>query len=98
MNKETPPNEAAELGHSPTERDDGNTHHREGGMSRRGFVRTGVAGIAASLAGSELAGTAWARDRDDHGRGDGHGRDPGRGGEGRRYVLKGGVVLSLDPK
>ncbi len=98
MNKETPPSEAADCGHPHTDCNTEHSHHREGEMTRRGFVRTGVAGIAAGLAGSELAGTAWARDRDDRGRGEGHGRDPGRGGEGRRYVLRGGVVLSLDPK
>ncbi len=96
MNKESLPNEAAERGHSHTEHDAEHSH-RAGELTRRGFVRTGVAGIAASLAGSELASTAWAKDGDDRGPGEDHGRHPGRGGEGRRYVLKGGVVLSLDP-
>jgi len=94
MNKETPPNEAAERGHSYTDQDAERSNHRVGEMSRRGFVRTGVAGIAASLAGSQLAGTAWAKDQD--GQGQGNGNHPGQGGEGRRYVLKGGIVLSLD--
>lgn len=99
MNKEAPPNGAAESGQFPTESHTEPSHHREGELTRRGFVRTGVAGIAAGLAGSELAGTAWAGDRDrGHDDDRGHRHDPGHGGEGRRYVLKGGVVLSLDPK
>jgi cytosine/adenosine deaminase-related metal-dependent hydrolase len=64
------------------------------GISRRLFVRTTAAGIAASaLAGSDLANTAWAADRERQAAPGGVGR-----GRGRRYVLKGGIVLSLDPK
>jgi 5-methylthioadenosine/S-adenosylhomocysteine deaminase len=60
-----------------------------GGLSRRGFVQASAAGLAAStLAGSGLAGTALA---DDFERGY---RRPRRG---RRVLIKGGVVLTMDP-
>ena len=45
MNKETPPNEAAERGHSYTDQDAERSNHRVGEMSRRGFVRTGVTAL-----------------------------------------------------
>src|SRR5918994_45132 len=61
----------------------------EGGVSRRGFLQASAAGLAAgTLAGSGLAGTALAEDFDP-----GH-RRPRRG---RRVLIKGGVVLTMDP-
>jgi 5-methylthioadenosine/S-adenosylhomocysteine deaminase len=61
----------------------------EAGLSRRGFLGAGTAGLAAgTLAGSGLAGTALADDFD-RGR-----RGPPRG---RRVLIKGGVVLTMDP-
>lgn len=63
-----------------------------GGISRRLFVRSTAAGIAAgALAGSELTHSAWAEDRERQG-------PPAAGGRGRRFLLKGGIVLSLDPQ
>jgi 5-methylthioadenosine/S-adenosylhomocysteine deaminase len=63
----------------------------DGGISRRDFLKSSVAGLAAgTLAGSGLTGPASAANRP----GDGDGPDVPRGG---RIVLKGGVVLSLDP-
>jgi 5-methylthioadenosine/S-adenosylhomocysteine deaminase len=72
---------------------DADTHDsEEGGISRRDFLKSSVAGLAAgTLAGSGMAGTAVAADRDDRK----HGPDAPQGG---RILLKGGVVLSLDPK
>ena len=61
------------------------------GISRRDFLKSSVAGLAAgTLAGSGLAGTAVAADRDDGTHGPG-------APQGGRILLKGGVVLSLDP-
>ena len=61
----------------------------EGGISRRGFLQASAAGLAAgSLAGSGLAGTALAEDFDRR-----HRRPP----RGRRVLIKGGVVLTMDP-
>jgi 5-methylthioadenosine/S-adenosylhomocysteine deaminase len=60
-----------------------------GRLSRRGFLQTSAAGLAAgTLAGSGLAGTALAEDFDR-----GHRRPP----RGRRVLIKGGVVLTMDP-
>jgi cytosine/adenosine deaminase-related metal-dependent hydrolase len=70
---------------------DHDTHdaETEGGISRRDFLKSSVAGLAAgTLAGSGLAGTAVAADRDDRGP---------SGGGGGRTLLKGGVVLTMDP-
>ncbi len=60
----------------------------QGGISRRGFLASSTAGLAAaSVAGSSLAGTALAADF-----------QPGAGPViGRRILLKGGVVLTMDP-
>src|SRR5919108_4513550 len=61
----------------------------EGGISRRGFLQASAAGLAAgTLAGSGLAGTALAEDFDRR-----HRRPP----RGRRVLIKGGVVLTMDP-
>jgi 5-methylthioadenosine/S-adenosylhomocysteine deaminase len=61
----------------------------QGGVSRRGFLQASAAGLATgTLAGSGLAGTALAEDFD-HGH-----RGPRRG---RRILIKGGVVLTMDP-
>ena len=61
----------------------------EGGISRRGFLQASAAGLATgTLAGSGLAGTALAEDFDRR-----H-RHPPRG---RRVLIKGGVVLTMDP-
>ena len=95
MNKESPRNEAAERRH-PDELDAQRSLQRDGELTRRGFMGTGIAGIAAGLAGSGSA--AWARDDHGHGHDNDHSHNPGHGGKGGRYVLKGGVVLSLDPK
>jgi len=58
------------------------------GLSRRGFLAASTAGLAAgTLAGSGLAGTALADDFD-------RGRRLPRG---RRVLIKGGVVLTMDP-
>jgi 5-methylthioadenosine/S-adenosylhomocysteine deaminase len=60
-----------------------------GGLSRRGFLQASGAGLAAgALAGSGLAGTALAEDFER-----GHRRPP----RGRRVLIKGGVVLTMDP-
>ena len=62
----------------------------EGGISRRGFLQASAAGLAAgSLAGSGLAGTALAEDFDRR-----HRRPP----RGRRVLIKGGIVLTMDPR
>ena len=61
----------------------------EGGISRRGFLQASAAGLATgTLAGSGLAGTALAEDFERR-----H-RHPPRG---RRVLIKGGVVLTMDP-
>lgn len=58
-------------------------------ISRRGFLGSSAAGLAAgSLAGSGLADTALAADFEPRGLG-----RP----DGRRILLKGGVVLTMDP-
>ena len=58
------------------------------GASRRAFLRTaGLAGAAA--AGAALLGSAAQAQT--------AGPPPGTGGDGRRYLLKGGAVLSMDP-
>ncbi len=62
-----------------------------GGMSRRYFLTSSAAGlVAGAIATGTLAGTALAADLK------GHGSGPG-GIRGRRILLKGGCVLSLDP-
>ena len=70
--------------------DHGDAHSPyEGGISRRGFLQASAAGLATgTLAGSGLAGTALAEDFDR-----GHRRPP----RGRRVLIKGGVVLTMDP-
>lgn len=76
--------------------DNSNDHDHEhgSGFSRRDFLKTSSAGIAAGtlagvgLAGAGLPGEALAHDK----RG-----DPPRYGHGHRVLLKGGIVLSLDP-
>lgn len=74
------------------------THEQEtddtahGGLSRRDFLKTGAAGVAAgALAGSGLSASAQAL-----GQGRGGGRPPGIP-PGYPILLKGGVVLSMDP-
>jgi cytosine/adenosine deaminase-related metal-dependent hydrolase len=63
---------------------------QSGGFSRRDFLETTMAGLAAgTLAASGLAGTALADDFDT--------AKNGQSERGRRILLKGGVVLSLDP-
>jgi 5-methylthioadenosine/S-adenosylhomocysteine deaminase len=60
-----------------------------GGLSRRRFLQASGAGLAAgTLAGTGLAGTALAEDFER-----GHRRPP----RGRRVLIKGGVVLTMDP-
>ena len=60
-----------------------------GGPSRRAFLKTGAAGLAAAFP-AQLAGLRSATDADTRGLiGD---------GRRRRMLLRGGVVLSLDPK
>jgi cytosine/adenosine deaminase-related metal-dependent hydrolase len=62
-----------------------------GGISRRGFVRGTAAGIAAgALAGASVGDGARAAQRELG--------DAPVGGRGRRFLLKGGIVLSLDPQ
>jgi cytosine/adenosine deaminase-related metal-dependent hydrolase len=63
----------------------------DGGMARRHFLISSAAGlVAGAIATRTLAGTALAADR----KGKGSGPGSIRGG---RTLLKGGVVLSLDP-
>jgi cytosine/adenosine deaminase-related metal-dependent hydrolase len=63
----------------------------DGGMSRRQFFTLSAAGfVAGAMASGTLAGTALAADLK------GKGSSPG-GIRGRRILLKGGCVLSLDP-
>jgi cytosine/adenosine deaminase-related metal-dependent hydrolase len=71
--------------------------HREAAASpresRRDFLRTAtVTGIAAAGLGLLGAGTAAAKNDDD----DESPRDSGR--RGRRYVIRNGYVMSMDPK
>ena len=78
---------------SDARRDHISSHDREagdkGGISRRGFLEASTAGLAAgTLAGSGLVGTALADDFQG-----GHRRPP----RGRRVLIKGGVVLTMDP-
>jgi len=59
--------------------------------SRRNFLKTAAAtGVAASALDLLMAGQAAAHDDD---------REPDdSGGHGRRYVIRGGAVMSMDPK
>jgi len=61
----------------------------ESGFSRRDFLKASGLTAGAAVAGS-LTGTALAADFD-------HDYGPGAPPPGRRVLLKGGVVLSLDP-
>src|SRR5213594_3683328 len=60
------------------------------GVSRRAFLNSGAVGLAASAAGATgLTGCALAAPG---------GGVPASGGPGQRVLLKGGVVLTMDPR
>lgn len=62
----------------------------KGGPSRREFLKAGAAGLAVSVVPERLAGVRAATEAETQGQiGD---------GRRRRILLRGGVVLSLDPK
>jgi cytosine/adenosine deaminase-related metal-dependent hydrolase len=81
-----------------TENSSTHDHGSEGGFSRRDFLKSSAAGLAAgTIAGGSLVASQNNNqnnnqndDQDDRG-------DRPDGGPGRRILLKGGVVLSLDP-
>src|SRR5215510_6827559 len=63
----------------------------DGGLSRRDFLKSTTAGlVAGAVARADVAGTALAGDGDAPGQG--QGAPPGR-----RILLKGGIVLTMDP-
>ncbi|PYN53315.1 MAG: amidohydrolase [Candidatus Rokuibacteriota bacterium] len=67
-----------------------NESAREGhGVSRRAFVVSGGTGLAAGAAMTGLAGCALAAPASGA---------PASGGPGQRLLLKGGVVLTMDPR
>jgi 5-methylthioadenosine/S-adenosylhomocysteine deaminase len=67
-------------------------HHESQLGSRRNFLKaTGATGVAAAGLGLFSARPAAARDDDDDAP-----RDTGR--PGRRYIIRGGYVMSMDPK
>lgn len=69
--------------HPPTD-PDAAERETDGGLSRRDFLKSGAAGLAAgALLGAGVVHTAEAA--------------PPGGGRGHRILLKGGIVLSLDP-
>ena len=66
------------------------TQGTETAVARRTFLRSTVGGIAAgTLAASGLAGTALAQDWKSEQGGDRN--------KGRRVLLRGGTILSMDP-
>ena len=75
--------------HPPADRK-GDAPGTRGGSSRRQFLKTGAAGLAASVVPERLAGMRPATEVETQGQvGD---------GRRRRILLRGGVVLSLDPR
>jgi len=60
------------------------------GVSRRAFLASGGAGLAAGAAATALTGCASA--------GPAASGAPASGGPGQRVLLKGGVVLTMDPR
>jgi 5-methylthioadenosine/S-adenosylhomocysteine deaminase len=64
--------------------------HEDHGVSRRAFLASGGAGLAAGAAVTSLAGCAATNPAS--------GGAPISGGPGQRVLLKGGVVLTMDPR
>src|SRR5262249_26817760 len=63
----------------------------DGGLSRRHFLQSTTAGLVASaVASANRRGTALACDSDAPSQGQG-------APQGRRILLKGGIVLTMDP-
>jgi len=67
-------------------------HHAPVNSSRRDFLKTSAAGAVAAAGSNFLTAPAAAEKPDDPG-------PPGSAGEhGRRYVIRGGSVMTMDPK
>jgi imidazolonepropionase-like amidohydrolase len=75
---------------NPDTHNHGDDQAPQSGLSRRDFIKTGAAGVAAgALAGYGLSASAQGRGADRGG--------PPRIPHGDLVLLKGGVVLTLDP-
>src|ERR1043166_3245109 len=67
-------------------------NHARSQLGRRDFLKASTAAAAAGAGMSLFSAPARARDDDDQG-----GPPQDSGGRGRRYVIRGGTVMTMDP-